>query len=423
MSYEFFFSYTRGNNDDYLRKFFKELSDDIRERRGLPPSAQVGFFDQQDIELGDQWEETIEKALQRSKVMVCLYSPGYFNSEYCGKEWHVFHARRELYVQKKLEAGDFGVDLPPVIKPVLWIPFALEQLTAQVPAIQYIRGNPDDVHNKEGLKYVLKQIQEHRSVYNKFLTELAKEIIQTADNHPLPPLENVPPLKQIASAFAKTPKSTPPQASEQHTPPVTNPKHVRFVIIAADPNKFGDIRSKEPYLEKGGEDWKPYFPNERYAIGPYVQHIASDRDLGFTSDMLAFSPNLKDEIEKAWEERKIIILLVDSWSVDYEPIYQNVLQGFDKENYINCSVIVPWNDSDEDTANRKEQIEQTLDKTFYYRRTTIRNPIFYRDSIRSADELRDTLREILVRIKAEMRNRAEVERPLPAPGQKPTIFT
>jgi len=105
MAYEFFFSYTRGNSGQYLQQFFAHLSDELREQMGLPKGTEVGFFDQQEIELGEEWQETILGALQASKVMVSVYSPGYFKSPYCGKEWQFFQMRREAFRRSKAAAG------------------------------------------------------------------------------------------------------------------------------------------------------------------------------------------------------------------------------------------------------------------------------------------------------------------------------
>lgn len=87
MAYEFFFSYTRANNDPYLKLFFDAVSEVIRERRGLPANVPVGFFDQRELELGEDWDQAIVDALQTSRVFLAVWSPGYFKSEYCGKEW------------------------------------------------------------------------------------------------------------------------------------------------------------------------------------------------------------------------------------------------------------------------------------------------------------------------------------------------
>lgn len=72
MVYEFFFSYTRANNDDYLKQFFEDLDDAVRLRRGQAQGTRVGFFDQVGLQLGDEWGDVLGEALQTSKTMVCL---------------------------------------------------------------------------------------------------------------------------------------------------------------------------------------------------------------------------------------------------------------------------------------------------------------------------------------------------------------
>lgn len=420
MPYEFFFSYTRGNNDDYLKQFFKNLSEEVRVRRGLPEKTVVGFFDQRDIELGAAWEQTISDALQNSKVLVSIYSPGYFQSEYCGKEWEVFMRRCRLHKDLRTQTGELGATLPPSIKPSLWVPFSITNLDEDVQALQYTRGDSNAVYNSEGLRYVLMQIGEHRREYNDFVTELAKEIIETADKFPLPKLDRLPPLGEVDSAW---PQRRPPGTPTPVTPStvsVSSPKHIRFVFVAADPKHFGSVRSADPYLDRGGPDWKPFFP-DMSAIGPFVQHIVSDKELGFTSDELAFGPNLIKDIQDAWAERKIVIILVDGWSVNWDTTsYRPVLHEFDQQNFFNCSVLVPWNDEDPGISNQPQTILQTLQDTFYFR-TRAGNSIFYRDSIRKPEDLRDALRDVLTLIKAEIRKQAEVSRPLPRDINKPII--
>ena len=111
MPYEFFFSYTRANNDAYLKQFFDDLCVDIRLKRGLPQDAEVGFFDQRDLELGEDWDAAIVNALQTSNVVIAAGSPGYFKREYCGKEWELFRQRCAATVAP-------GAPLPPLMKTI-----------------------------------------------------------------------------------------------------------------------------------------------------------------------------------------------------------------------------------------------------------------------------------------------------------------
>lgn len=420
MKYEFFFSYTRANNDSYLQQFFDDLSQWIRDLIGLPKDAKVGFFDQREVELGEEWEETIKDALQTSKVMVCIYSPGYFNSEYCGKEWTIFHMRRHFYKEERQNAGEQNVSLPQVIKPILWIPGIPENINDAVLAAQYKRGDPDAVYNRDGLKYVLKQLNNYLSIYNDFVKDLAQEILDAAKKYPVPPLNNILPLKAVEPVFPFKSEGDRKTAYSTSKFKTTGPKHIRFVFVAANPNSFGNARSPEPYLDNGGSDWKPYFPDAS-RIGPYVQNIVSANELGFTSDELLFSNNIIADIEKAQNERKIVILIIDSWTVDWQTPYQDILREFDERNFINCSVLVPWNENDRETALRRTELEMIMRQTFDFRANLIKNSIFYRDSICSWHELRDVIRDVVTRIKAEIHKRADVVRPLQRDINKPII--
>ena len=86
--YEFdvFFSYKRHSlSADWTRRvaalFNYYLSLELN-----VPEARV-FVDQESIELGDEWPEALQRALRRSKCLVCVWSPLYFQSDWCYSEW------------------------------------------------------------------------------------------------------------------------------------------------------------------------------------------------------------------------------------------------------------------------------------------------------------------------------------------------
>ena len=101
--YQFFLSYSRrdalesGKKENiWFVKFRDDLIRDVAREAKLAtsvPPEDVGFYDRDAIKTGDHWSETLATALQCSNVMVCLYSPNYFTSEYCGKEFQVFSER------------------------------------------------------------------------------------------------------------------------------------------------------------------------------------------------------------------------------------------------------------------------------------------------------------------------------------------
>src|SRR4051812_26799495 len=90
------------------------------------------FFAPDDIELGHDWERKLCEAFPASRVLVPMYSPNYFKSVWCGKEWEVFWQRQQE--NKNTPPPDIrGVE---VILPVIWTADFLE-LPARVSEIQY----------------------------------------------------------------------------------------------------------------------------------------------------------------------------------------------------------------------------------------------------------------------------------------------
>jgi len=58
------------------------------------------FLDQASIEVGDDWKQTLKDGLRRSKILLAVCSPGYFQSDWCLSEWKTF-ALREAVAQTK----------------------------------------------------------------------------------------------------------------------------------------------------------------------------------------------------------------------------------------------------------------------------------------------------------------------------------
>ena len=399
---EFFLNYTRANNDKYLQRFASDLREFVRDRRGLAKTDDVDFFDQQDIELGAEWDRTIAAALQTVRSVVSVASPAFFKSVYCGRERALFRRRFTA-----------GHPAPPLIKPIVWIPFSDAHVPPAFSAAQFTFGDPDAVHNTRGVKYMLQQIQKYRTDYRVLICELGEQLIAAADRNPIPPLGSVPPLASVRSEWDT------PGAIGATAMPITGPKHVRFVYFAFHPSSVGPARLKEPYLETGGVDWKPFYPDTT-PIHLFAQKTAISDELGFTSDHLPFGADLIEQIGTAWEARQIVVIVIDPWSLHWDvesrfAEYQQLLKTFDSTNHFHSCVLVPWNDQDPDLRDEPQRsaIESTMAATFPFHGRLNRNPMFFRDGIRNLKELKEVLAEVLPRLKEEIRKQAEVRMPIP----------
>lgn len=425
MNYEFFFSYTRSNYNPYLKRLFDDLSQGIRDRRGLPKGAVVGFLDQDDVELGSSWSERIRNALSCSRVMVCAYSPAYFKSSYCSREWRAFDDRRRSWAGM---AGGLEQDGTPaaILKPVLWMPPSVgangrATLPADVdPAVaaqQYFDGDPDSVLNREGLHHLL--MRNMKREYLDFVDRLAASIVRTADRFAG---LSAPPVAELEALQPLFPGVRPMAAPVGHT------KEVLFVFVAAPPNVFEGRRDPAAYAVRGGPDWKPFYPNPSRRIGALVQEIAAAEALDYYSDELAFDGNLLNAIKQALADRKLVILVVDPWSVALREDFYLLLRNFDQLNFYNCSVIVPGRQADlRDQA--EAAVNARLGQALYFK--TRGSATYYRGRVESVEQLRRVLEETLTLLQAEMRNAADVDaaRPLDlligrpnlsGPGARPT---
>jgi FxsC-like protein len=415
MPLDFFFSYTRANNDAYLRQFFEDLSVEIRAIRGLPSDEAVGYLDMRELELGEDWDASLVEALQTCKVVVALASPGYFKSEYCGREWALFRER----IQPAVGVGNKP---PPLLKPVVWVPFKIESLPDEVRSGQLTFGDPQALHNVKGFRYLLKQIQEHRTRYNDLVESLAQEIVAAADGYPTPRLNQVPDLQKVLPAFGRVLTDSGAPAA----PIVAGPKHVLFIYVAAHPEAFGNARKPEAYLDTGGPDWKPYYPDNVARIHRYVQKIVAGDDLDFTSEAMPFGANLIERIQEAERLRHIVVLIVDGWTLHWDslqvaPVYQDLLRALDHRLDYHWCVLVPWNSNDLDAAPQRDAIAATVRNIFDRHANLAPNPMFFRDGIGSAEELKIALAEVLTRLKEEVKKRAPVRMPIPLGPAKSVV--
>jgi FxsC-like protein len=399
---EFFVNYARDNNERYLQRFIKDLREIVRDRRGLKKADEVEFFDQQDIELGAQWDAAIVKALVAAKTMVSVVSPAFFKSEYCGRERALF--------RRRFTAAD---PEPPLIKPVVWVPLAAAELPASFKAAQFTFGDPDAIHNTKGVQYMLRKLQSHRGAYNSFITDFGEELIAAANKHPLTALKAAPSLANVKSEWTSTAPGRPVFA------PATGPKHVRFIYFAFDPASVGPTRLKEPYQDAGGVDWKPFYPDPT-PIHLFAQKTVIADELGFTSDYLPFGDDLLGQITAAWDARQIVVIVIDPWSLHWDKQAmaaqrQQLLKTLDLQNNFHWCVMVPWNEQDPDlgTEPQRTAIASTVVETFPFHGRLNKNPMFFRDGIKTLGDLKQALTEVLPRLKDEIRKQAEVQMPIP----------
>jgi hypothetical protein len=111
MAYEYdvFFSYKR---DVQINAWHVAVKDKLKFWLGqfLGREAKI-FMDTEEIRVGARWRSKLAHALGASKTLVCVWSPLYFQSQWCVSEWKTFTERerscdRELIAPASFIDGD-----------------------------------------------------------------------------------------------------------------------------------------------------------------------------------------------------------------------------------------------------------------------------------------------------------------------------
>lgn len=93
--YDVFFSYRR---DPLIQDWIMEVVTRLRFRLTQDLGGdQARIFWDRDIEVGDIWPEKLRDAVQKSKCLVPVWSPSYFQSAWCLSEWQSFLAREKRF--------------------------------------------------------------------------------------------------------------------------------------------------------------------------------------------------------------------------------------------------------------------------------------------------------------------------------------
>jgi FxsC-like protein len=393
MSFWFFLSYAREDDSDkLLTKFFNELSLEISLLAGT--SDAVGFQDSANIPTGANWSQEIRRALISSRVLVCLFSPTYFNRDFCGKELQVFLDRLELYKQSHPPSAV----LPRAILPVIWIPQPPEGLPKSVSELQHQGPGVPSRYAQDGLRFFKKL---RRNDYKSFVSSFAQKVVDAARGPALPPLPYLPKLNNVRNAFTESLSTK----STEWTP--GGPNSVKFVFVAARPSEIKKIRRElGPYDRRGASLWRPYLPECSDSVGWIAQQIALNERLLYSE--ISFNSRMIRELKAADQRNEIVVLVVDAWTIRI-PRYEGILRAFDLSGLLNCAVLIPWNVADEETQDFGRSLQDQLKVTFRAK-FSVRDPVVFQDSIYSVEELKVGMRNALTAIKMKIIEFGEAEK-------------
>ncbi|MER5466516.1 TIR-like protein FxsC [Streptomyces sp. NPDC002668] len=321
----------------WVERFYRDLCAHVLQLSSLPAGVSPGFMDQQ-MRPGESWSERLSDALATCRVLVPLYSPRYFLSEMCGREWYAF-AQRSIFQQARTERTTEA------IVPALWVPVPAGQLPYAAQRLQFNHAAFGDDYADEGF-YGLIKLRYLRDQYERAVYLLAKRIVsvaETADIGPGLPID----FEQIPSAFG--PPSWPP----------SGPNRPLRVTIAAPTRRTLPTGRTPHYYGDSPEDWNPYHPDSVRPIAQVTADLA--RSLNYQPTVVSLEERIRT-LDSERPPKAPEILIVDPWIVEDEE-RGGELAAFDAVSGPWVSVVVPKNPDDDQGRVADTELNLRLERT------------------------------------------------------------
>jgi FxsC-like protein len=336
-----------GDPNHWVHTLFKDLCKDILELTAIDDSP-VGFIDRE-MRSGEGWPEQLSLNLAHCRVFVPLYSPRYFSSPYCGREWFAFTDRMR-------QARDTGVGDIPAIVPVLWTRVDLNRLPESVRNIQVEQTAFGERYLSHGI-YGLIKLKRLRDEYDETVLMLAQRIVHIAEETPLPSSDPRP-FESLPSAFR---------------PSGDGPRRIHVSVAAPNRHSVPEHRGSGPYGDNALK-WNPYHNESQRPLPVLAEELIRSLDYQITvSDFDDSDPVTADlttggaDAEPGTESSPSghpALLLVDCWSILDEERRRR-LKAFDSAAQPWVAAVVPWNRADtpcqgDEGRQVKAELERTL---------------------------------------------------------------
>ncbi|GAA0410390.1 hypothetical protein Acor_35340 [Acrocarpospora corrugata] len=317
----------------WVAKLFLDLSEIVLNETKLK-AAHAGFMDR-GIQSGDRWPEQLANALATCRVFIPLYSPRYFDSAECGKEWTAF-------AQRLHTTTDHGNRMTAII-PALWAPLLdPEQLPKCAQEIQFDHEMFGPRYRQEGF-YGLMKSRSMRTHYETAIKALARRIIKVAEQDLVPVAEPVD-YQSLTSAFNDLVAEPAVKSSSPR---------MRLTMVAPDLSRLPSGRKAATYGQTP-QEWNP-FPEsgEHRPLASYAMELALRH--GYLLEVGSLDSHL-EHLTDGLDAPSVLV--VDPWAVQH-PESREVLRrvcGLDRRPL----PIVPWNLRDEQTAEAETVLRELL---------------------------------------------------------------
>ena len=395
----FFLSYSRKDAPGgFLYKFFEDLCRELSIRGGPSINSvdSIGFLDKDQLP-GVNWATNTAESLGTCKVFVPVYSPSYFDSSYCGKEWHAFSRRLANHQQAH------GAS-PASIVPCLWVEL-LEEPPRATRLVQDTRVRFGPEYQEFGLRYLM-QLKENESKYQDFLVKFTKMLVTAGKQQPLDPLAGIDLLAE-EDAFAV--EARPGKPPRSRLAGAAGTKRVTFVIAAASRDEMEVVRTTLDVYGDDWTDWRPYHPLCPDPITLRAQAVAGGQRMISRFDPIG--EDLFELLVRAQESNDLVVVIVDPWAVGLSE-YKRILNKLDGLRYRTTAVVVPWESADAIEAKVRDALYLCLENWVESGERV------FRQDICSMEEFEKILGQVIIEIRGRILRRAEVARRVQEDGPR-----
>lgn len=321
-----------GDPDKWIAKLYADLCRHVVQFAS-GRSAAVGFMDRE-MRPGAQWPSRLAEALSCCRIFVPLYSPRYFESEDCGKEWFAF--------SRRVRNQAAGRDKPQleVIVPALWVPVNPDRLPSVAKSIQFSHHSLGARYSAEGFWGIMK-VQRYRDDYQLAVLRLAQHIVHLAQQTMLGQ-EHPPDYYSLPNAFATR------ASSGKQLPQETGrrgERRINIMVAAPTTKDMPQNRQCQAYYGATEREWNPYHPESRAPLAEYAADLASA--LGYRPSVVPIS-ELPSVEATGPVPAAPGLLLVDPWAAANDGQAARLRQ-FDERADRWINVLMPWNRADGET--------------------------------------------------------------------------
>lgn len=324
----FFLSYARTPFGDdpnkWIVKLYRDLCSDISQLTGSPSP---GYMDQQRLAMGAEWPTDLTQALSTCRVFLPIYSPQYFNSEYCGKEWAIFSRRVERHAR--------GGPTPAVIIPAMWTAMDPKELPEFARLVHHDHADLPSHYLRQGL-YGIMKLGKYREAYKETVLCLARAIVQAAEIR-LPPLEETERTRLDLADNAFADVKRPAESVD-----------VRLTVAACDLNSLPADRDRFYYALKP-LGWNPYRARDDRPVAEVAEAII--RNMGHRAELKELSAGPEETVRPD-------IMLVDMWAADDARLSEDLKRARGST----AVVLLPVDRADEESAQQRERLETAVNE-------------------------------------------------------------